>query len=289
MVESYYKKAVLSMDVEEWYHLDYINLTSFSEIKDSFSNKDGIINFLKILSEYNLKANFFIVGELIKPLKDEIIQIAKLGHEVGLHSFLHRRPINLSNEEFIEDVQFNINALKEMNITPIGYRAPCFALGGVHLNNLMENFRELRFDSSYIDQNEHPLYSPINLSSLNFKERNKGVFVSNSGFHEFEMTTIKFLGLNIPISGGGYLRILPWFFYKFLLEQHLKTGQFYAFYIHPFELSSNSPLFSSNVSFLNKLRFHYNRKKTIMRIKRTIRLLKKYDYSFHTFSELIEE
>ena len=30
-------------------------------------------------------------------------------------------------------------------------------------------------------------------------------------FTEFELPTERFLNKNIPISGGGYLRILPWF------------------------------------------------------------------------------
>ena len=51
-------------------------------------------------------------------------------------------------------------------------------------------------------------------------------------FKVFEVSTIKFLGINIPIAGGGYLRIIPWPLYKWLLKKYLKKTNFINFFIH---------------------------------------------------------
>lgn len=280
-----YKKAVFSMDVEDWYHLDYIdNLKDFKYTND-LSMKDGIQKYLNILSNNNINANFFIVGNFIQYCQLEIQSIIAAQHEIGLHSFNHDRPIKLNEESFLDDLRLNIQALENLGVTPKGYRAPCFALGDSFLNLLAKDFKQLLFDSSFINQKEHPLYTPIDLNKLEFIKREEGIYERN-GFVEFEISTVKFYKFNIPISGGGYIRILPWFVYKFLLKKYLKTGKLYTFYIHPYELSNKKISLPKGVSILNRFRFHYNRKKTYRRIEKTISLLKRYGYSFHTFSEL---
>ena len=282
MEENLCKKAVFSMDVEDWFHLEYINDYKYS---DEISMKDGIQKYLNLLSKYDIRANFFIVGNFVQYCPVEIQSIKDAQHEIGLHSFNHDRPITLSEENFLNDLKLNIQILENLGITPKGYRAPCFALGDSYLNLLVKDFKQLLFDSSFINQKEHPLYTPINLDKLEFIKREEGIYERN-GFLEFEVSTIKFFKFSIPISGGGYIRILPWFVYKFLLKKYLKTGKFYTFYIHPFELSSIRISLPEEVSILNRFRFHYNRKKTYRRIEKTISLLKRYGYSFHTFSEL---
>ena len=273
------------MDVEDWYHLDYINKVVKSSKTRNISMKDGIRKYLNLLSKYDFKANFFIVGNFIQHCLKEVNLIIEGEHEIGLHSFNHDRPINLSEEDFLNDLKQNIKEIENLGVAPKGYRAPCFALGNSFLNILAKDFNQLLFDSSYINQKEHPLYTPIDLNELEFVKKEDGIFERN-GFTEFEVSTIKLYRFNIPISGGGYIRMLPWFFYSFLLKRYLKTGKFYTFYIHPFELSDQKIFLPKEISFVNRFRFHYNRKKTYKRIEKTINLLKEYGYSFHTFSEL---
>ena len=51
------------MDVEDWFHLEYINNYKYS---DEMSMKDGIQKYLNLLSKYDIKANFFIVGNFVQ-------------------------------------------------------------------------------------------------------------------------------------------------------------------------------------------------------------------------------
>ena len=112
----------------------------------------------------------------------------------------------------------------------------------------------------------------------------------NDDFMEFEVTTLSVLRKNIPISGGGYLRIFTWFLMKKLVSQHLKTKNIYVLYIHPFELSKlEIPPMPRSTSTLTKFRYTYGRNKVQEKIIRLVNLLEDNGYSFTTFSEIQKE
>ena len=109
-------------------------------------------------------------------------------------------------------------------------------------------------------------------------------------FIEFEATTLSILGKNIPISGGGYLRLFPWGLMKGLLNHHLRKNEIYVLYIHPFELSQSPiPEVPSSTSIVTKFRYSHGRKKVLDRIKKLIELLRSNGYSFTTFSKVQQD
>tara|TARA_Y100001954_G_C15819049_1_gene608944 strand:+ start:200 stop:1048 length:849 start_codon:yes stop_codon:yes gene_type:complete len=275
------KFAVISMDVEEWFHLEYFK---DSEVDYSNSTLDGLDNFIKIIESRNISATFFVVGELIDKLKNKLIKLERKGHELAIHSFKHIRPTQQSIEDFKNDTKKCIIDLKKISENKFfGYRAPCFSLDRERLDCLIE--LDLLYDSSKINQKDHPLYTELKIDDFKTKIR-KGVYEKNN-FLEFEISTINILGKNIPISGGGYLRIIPWPIYKFLLKRYLKKNKFFNFYIHPFELSNSNFILPRDSSFLNRIRYKWNRRKVALRIKKIIDILKKENYKFITYSEII--
>ena len=92
------KKAVISIDVEDWYHLEYF--------KDNLNDKsqsileEGTNEFINIITKENIKATFFIVGELISSKLELLKKIIDQDHEISGHSFNHVRPLTQSVEEF---------------------------------------------------------------------------------------------------------------------------------------------------------------------------------------------
>jgi peptidoglycan/xylan/chitin deacetylase (PgdA/CDA1 family) len=59
------------------------------------------LNVLSILKKYNVRATFFVVGKMIKGRK-EIIELAKKeGHEIGNHTFSHKKLL-FKSKKFIE-------------------------------------------------------------------------------------------------------------------------------------------------------------------------------------------
>jgi peptidoglycan/xylan/chitin deacetylase (PgdA/CDA1 family) len=280
MEEKYTNKiAVFSIDVEEWYHLEYFKN---SETDKSKSVMDGLHTFIKIVNKHNIKASFFIVGELIQSLKKTIIKLDKEGHDIGLHSYFHKRPIVQNMNEFIKDTEDTVSEMKFiLPNNSFGYRSPCFAIDRQRLDEIIK--LGLQYDASKITQKEHPLY--VNLDLDGFEKQERDIYKKDS-FKVFEVSTIKFLGINIPIAGGGYLRIIPWPLYIWLLKKYLKKSNFINFFIHPFELSNANFDLPDNTSPLTKFRYNYKRNKVEKRLNRIIDLLEENGYSFKTFSQI---
>ena len=273
------KIAVFSIDVEEWYHLEYFKNSKTDKNK---SVMDGLHTFIKIVDKHNIKASFFIVGELIQTLKKTIKNLDIEGHDIGLHSYFHKRPVVQNINEFIKDTKDTISEMK--SILPnnsFGYRSPCFAIDRERLDEVIK--LGIQYDASKITQKEHPLY--VNLDLDGFEKQERDIYKKDF-FKVFEVSTIKFLGVNIPIAGGGYLRIIPWPIYIWLLKKYLKESTFINFFIHPFELSSMNFDLPENTPYLTKFRYNYKRNKVEKRLNRIIELLKENDYTFKTFSQL---
>lgn len=273
------KIAVFSIDVEEWYHLEYFKNSKTDKKK---SVMDGLHTFIKIVDKHNIKASFFIVGELIQTLKKTIKNLDIQGHDIGLHSYFHKRPVVQNINEFIKDTKDTISEMK--SILPnnsFGYRSPCFAIDRERLDEVIK--LGIQYDASKITQKEHPLY--VNLDLDGFEKQERDIYKKDF-FKVFEVSTIKFLGVNIPIAGGGYLRIIPWPIYIWLLKKYLKESTFINFFIHPFELSSMNFDLPENTPYLTKFRYNYKRNKVEKRLNRIIELLKENDYNFKTFSQI---
>lgn len=277
------KKAVISLDVEDWYHLEYF--------KDNLNDKsqsvleEGTNEFINIITKENIKATFFIVGELISSNLELLKKIINQDHEISGHSFNHVRPLTQSVEEFKLDSTKLLVELKEnLNIINPGYRAPCFSLDDERLKILKE--LNYSYDSSKISAGFHPLYGSININQ--YKKVFDNVYTDKT-FTEFELPTQPFLNKNIPISGGGYLRILPWFLFKYLLKKYLKKNDTFFFFIHPFELTNKNISLPKDSSITSRLRFQIGRSKGPSRFNKIIKILKKEGFEFVTFSDFNKE
>lgn len=154
------KKAVLSMDVENWYHLDYFART---ECNESYSLLDGLENYVKFLEEKSLPSSFFVLGEIAEKNVSYFKELVAKGFDVGSHGWDHRRPMTIPTEMFREDLRRCLSSMKEINgDRGFGYRAPCFSLDRSRLDIVKEE--GFIYDSSRIDFGDHPLYGSLDMS-----------------------------------------------------------------------------------------------------------------------------
>lgn len=87
---------------------------------------------------------------------------------------------------------------------------------------------------------------------------------------EIPLTTLRLMGINLPVAGGGYFRMLPFCFTRWALQRTLKrTDQPFVFYIHPWELDSDQPRVEG-IPFLSRIRHYLNLDKTEHRMKRLL-------------------
>lgn len=271
------KIALLSIDVEDWYHLDYIDLK-----KSEISMLDGLDAFLELANKNNLKTTLFTLSDIVDSHSDILKGAIKSGHEIALHGTNHKRPLEMTIEEFRTDCIKGAKVIEENLSTKInGYRAACFSLDRQRLD-ILKNELGFLYDSSRIDFSDHPLYGSINMDG--FYEKENYIYVADN-FFEFEMPTEKFLSKKIPISGGGYLRILPWCLISSLVKKFISKNNIFSIYIHPFEMSQNTPPKIQGLSLANNFRFRHNIRQTPKKLQNLINLLKDNGFEFMTYAK----
>jgi polysaccharide deacetylase family protein (PEP-CTERM system associated) len=276
------KFAVLSMDIEDWYHLDYL---SGKNLNKSYSMLDGLTNYIDLLNKYDVKTTFFTLSELSDIAKESILYAVKCGHEIACHGKSHVRPILLDIDTFTKDIIEAKNKLSELiGKEVVGYRAPCYSIDRQRYDAVIR--AGFKYSSSKIAFNEHPLYGKLELDD--FEKPMQGIY-SKDGFYEFELSTKKFMGRNIPVSGGGYIRILPWTFMKPMILGFLKHAEVYVLYIHPFELSNEKMPTVGKTSFLTNLRARRGLGKVEEKIEQLIGMLKSKSFEIKTFSQVIND
>lgn len=279
------KYAVLSLDFEDWYHLDYLKNTSKSDRE--YSMLDGFDNFQQLITDNKLPASFFILSSIVQKFAKKVSNEVLLSSDFNSHGIKHIKPLNLNEKEFIKEIKISKNDIEQsLSIKTNGFRAPCFNLNDSYLKLLIES--GYNFDSSKIQFKKHPLYGSI--STKEFTKCESNIFKSKNNFFEFEIPTQNFLGQNLPISGGGYLRIFPLFFIKYLINQFIKKNNCFFFYLHPFELSKKfEPQFLKKQKYIIKTRFNLGRQTSMSKLNYLINFLKKEKFEFVNFSSLMNE
>jgi peptidoglycan/xylan/chitin deacetylase (PgdA/CDA1 family) len=271
------------MDIEDWQHLDYFDK---SKCDLSYSMIDGLDRYLELIDELGVPSSFFCVGELAQKLKMKLREMSDFGFDIGSHTQTHRRPLTLSVQEFEEELRVSKDNIEQICSKPVeGFRAPCFSLDRERLMILPK--LGYSYDASRILFDSHPLYGTLDMNG--FEQVSNNIF-RNNNFFEFQTSTQKIFGKDLPISGGGYLRIFPWVLTKTLLNRYFPNNELYTLYIHPFELSTKkTPPFPKGTNLKTKIRFALGRKTVAKKLIKLIKLLQSNGFQFTTFSRLRQQ
>lgn len=123
--------SALTVDVEEWYHTclvpDYVNPADRPPLPDEL---DWLLpELLEMLDKAGCTATFFVLGEVAERLPGRIREIARAGHEVASHGYLHLRACERSPKAFRSDVERSKDLLEDVVGEPVlGFRAPEWSL-----------------------------------------------------------------------------------------------------------------------------------------------------------------
>jgi len=230
---------ILTVDVEEWFHghnyLEHVPPQVWDQ-QESRVEK-GTRRCLDLLDRHQTKATFFVLGWTAERFPELIAEIARRGHEIGCHSYAHPEVFKLSRAEFRADCEKALAAISAAGDFEIaGYRAPSFSITPP-VHDYLEILAELgfRYDSS-IFPIRHPRYGQPNSARKPFT-----VAGSEGEMTVVPMPTWRVLGQNLPFSGGGYMRLLPWPAYRFMRGMAARQNQPCIVYIHPWELDDYKP------------------------------------------------
>jgi polysaccharide deacetylase family protein (PEP-CTERM system associated) len=230
---------ILTVDVEEWFHghnyLDHVPPGQWDN-EESRVEK-GTRRCLELLDRHNVKATFFVLGWTAERHPHVVAEIAERGHEIGCHSYMHPEVFKLSADEFRSDCQKALNALAAAGVENVaGYRAPSFSITPP-VHSYLEILQELgfRYDCSIFPV-RHPRYGQPSSPREAYR-----LSAADDALAVIPMPTWRVLGQNIPFSGGGYMRLLPWPAYKFLRAMAKRQNQPCIVYIHPWEMDDFKP------------------------------------------------
>lgn len=263
----------LSIDVEDWYQTAVFDLKveQWDDHKSRvYCNTERII---EILSAYNVKATFFIVGWIAQRYPEVVKLISDRGHEIAAHGYYHKLVYRQSREEFKEDLIKTIVAIEKIyNKKIIGYRAPAWSIDERTLWALdMLKEQGIKYDSSIMIFKTYLYGYP---SGPRYPE------YIRDNMMEFPASTIRLLRKNIPFSGGFYLRLLPYSIIKHWLKKLNRNGKPGLVYIHPWEIDSQRQKYPLGM----KDRFiQYYNCKTVE--KKLVRLIK--DFQFAPICEVL--
>jgi len=309
---------ILTIDIEDYFQVHALSSVIKYEDWDKFEcrierNTDRILEILdSVRSPQKVQGTFFVLGWIAERYPDLVRRIQKGGHEIACHGYAHKLIYNQSKEEFREDVKKAKATLEDITGNEvIGYRAPSYSI----TEKSQWAFEVLvgegfKYDSS-IFPIRHDFYGMSNaprfpfiislngnnnfeFSVLNFEEQQHRTtsapnnllthsLINSNSLIEFPISTVRILGQNIPISGGGYFRLLPYPLIKKGLKRINEVEQKpFIFYMHPWEIDPEQPRING-LSSRSKFRHYVNLNKTENKFKRLLG-----DFQFSTVRDLIE-
>jgi polysaccharide deacetylase family protein (PEP-CTERM system associated) len=253
---------ILTIDVEEWFHLLDPHLSNTEASWDSFEVRihKNMERVFKLLDKKNTKATFFCLGWIAKKYPEIIKQIDSLGYEIGCHSDQHQLVDKLTPNLFKKDTEIAINRLEEILGKKItSYRAPCFSIT-VETAWAFDILAELGITH---DSSVFPSLKRIG-GHQNFPY-DQACIVKHNGINikELPITKARFLGQNMVYTGGGYFRFFPYY----LIKHWSKNNDYNMIYIHPRDLDASQPMIKE-LSLSRKFKSYYGLKNAEVKLRR---------------------
>lgn len=197
---------------------------------------DNTRQYLAQFKEWGVRATFFVVGEVARRYPQLIGEIIEAGHELACHGDVHLQLDKLSPRQFRADLQHNLAALENAGGKGIeGFRAPTFSLTA-RTAWAHEVLADLGFTySSSVLPANNPLYG--------WPEFGKAARKMVGGLWELPVTLHAIPGLPVPIAGGVYFRVLPFFLTRWAIGQSLGNGRPVVTYFHPYDIDTKQERF----------------------------------------------
>lgn len=257
----------MTVDVEEYFQVE-----AFAKIlpRETWEGQASRVEasterVLELFAEAGAKATFFVLGWIATRHKGLVKRIVEAGHELGSHGFEHRRADRQNAEEFRADVRRTKQLLEDLGGVPVnGYRAATFSIGRANWWAFDVLAEEGYAYSSSVYPIVHDLYGVPDAPRAPFHP-------TGSAFAEIPLTTVRLLGKNLPCSGGGYFRLLPYALSRWGFGRVVQREQRpCVFYCHPWEFDPAQPR-QHQAPLKSRLRHYINLDKMERRLGRLLR------------------
>jgi polysaccharide deacetylase family protein (PEP-CTERM system associated) len=228
----------LTVDVECWFHA--YNMRAVAPKSTWHTLPSGIERnmekLLDLLRAHETKATFFILGWVADRFPEVVRMIDREGHEIGTHGYHHDLITEMTPAAFEDDLLRSLEAISRSTAQRIrGHRASNFSVVSSTLWALEILARHgIQYDSSIF---------PIARQRYGISDwpnRNPHILKLAGGrsLVELPMSTMRVAGRQVPVAGGGYLRLYPSQVTERFIAQQNVRGLPAMVYLHPWELDA---------------------------------------------------
>jgi polysaccharide deacetylase family protein (PEP-CTERM system associated) len=270
----------MTVDVE-----DYFQASIFDRVvaRSSWPGRESRVvanthRLLELFAASRVRATFFVLGWVAERWPALVREIVGGGHELASHGHHHQLIYSLTREQFRDDVRRSKAVLESAGGCAVrGYRAPSFSIVRASLWALDVLIEEgFAYDASIFPIHHDRYGIPAAPRQAHVVERPAGSIV------EVPASTIRLLGTNLPIAGGGYFRLLPYACTRWGIGRVNRVERKpVVFYIHPWEIDPDQPRLP--ISRLGGARHYLGLGRTHSRLQRLVR-----DFTFDTVAATLE-
>ncbi|MCH7527242.1 MAG: DUF3473 domain-containing protein [Planctomycetes bacterium] len=187
---------------------------------------------LQAFADADVHGTFFVLGLAAEKAPEVVREIHQAGHEIQSHGYGHQLVYTLTPEQFRQDLLRSKGLLEDQTgVKIVGYRAPVFSI-------LKKNFWALdvlvecgfEYDSSLF---------PVRTGRYGVEGTplvaHRLTTPGGGELIELPVATYAVAGKIVPIGGGGYFRLFPYWIIRRAIAQWNDKGQPVTIYMHPYE------------------------------------------------------
>ena len=257
----------MSIDVEDYFHVSVFDgivpRAQWAEMESRV--RANTERLLGIFDDYEVKSTFFVLGWVCERHPQLVRDIAARGHEVASHGYAHRLVYDQTQAAFRDDVRRSKALLEDAAGRPVsGYRAPSYSITPRSLWALDVLIEEgYRYDSSIFPIHHDRYGIPVS-DRLPYRiDRPAGSLIEVPG------STTQLGPLNLPVAGGGYFRILPYWWTRWGIDRvNRRERRPAVFYLHPWEIDPEQPRLAAGR--LGAFRHYRNLNETESRLRQLL-------------------
>jgi len=271
----------MTIDVE-----DFFQVSAFDDVVprgawESYPNRvvSNTRRLLQIFEEHGVTATFFVLAWVADRHPGLIAEIAAGGHEIASHGYGHQLVYNQTPDAFREDVRRAKGILEDLAARPVrGYRAPSYSITRRSLWALDVLVEEgYTYDAS-IFPIRHDRYGIPGAPRHAYALPRAGGTLT-----EAPPSTVRIGPVNLPVAGGGYFRLLPYWWTRWGIARiNRRETKPAIFYLHPWEIDPEQPWLKAG--FVSRFRHYRNLHKTEPRLRRLLR-----DFRFGPLGTLLDQ
>jgi polysaccharide deacetylase family protein (PEP-CTERM system associated) len=257
----------LTVDVEEYFHPNAMDDAVQPDEWEALPHRveHNTQRILDLLGELDVRATFFVLGWVAERWPSLVREIARRGHEVASHGYAHRLVYKLGPEGFRDDVRRGKRVLEDaLGRRVLGFRSASWSIIASTLwafDILIEEGFE--YDSSIFPVH-HDIYGIPGFSRFPVK-----LSCGAGEILEIPPSTVRLLGNNWPVAGGGYFRLFPYALTRWAIARiNARDNAPAMVYVHPWELDSGQPRLPAK--WTTRLRQYANLDATELRLRRLV-------------------